>query len=168
MTRCKMNPRRSEATRKKGRGTGKTPLSPSCRIKSEKGEGEEINREKPETYLSPVPRPLSVQRETEQSTEARQQAEYLAHNPGKDKRDFEGDVGWMWEQYRDLSLDPPWQELDRNEVRQFATMIPARRMAHHYREAAANDPGLTWNEHTRKYRLREGFTINWEGAVKVS
>jgi hypothetical protein len=81
---------------------------------------------------------------------------YLAANPGMTARDWKG-KGFTkhspFDKHYVAPGEPPWDQLDRDEVRLLATRNKARFLSRGQRMAAGRDPGLVWDERSLSYRL---------------
>lgn len=90
-------------------------------------------------------------------------AKYLASNPSMTPRDFKGKGFHAFRPFDPRAFNAnevPWDRLDREAVRKLAIREKARFLPHNVRQAAARDPGLTFNERTRSYELAPGTPLH--------
>ena len=153
------------STPKRGRGTGKASVSQPRTFNSRKEEEEVFKKGEREIGRSPVPRPLSDPLPSDHRSAGL--AAFLAQRPAMTPRDYKGKGFGPHAPFDRTFVSPsekPWHELNTRDVREAATSDKARFLPRSYRQAAARDEALEWDEERRCYRLRAGG----EGTLKVS
>lgn len=127
---------------------GKFPFFPPDKIKSEEEKERELIPAKAETGFFPTSDCLP------------ELAAYLAANPALTPRDYKG-KGFgpfaPFDPHHVSEAEKPWRDRDKREVRALAITYPARFLSKGARQAAARDPGLSWDEASRRYRLTGEF-----------
>ena len=153
------------STEKRGRGTGKTSVSQPRTFNSRKEEEEVFKKGEKEIGRSPVPRPFSDPSLSDQPDAAL--AAFLAQRPAMTVRDYKG-KGFgpfaPFDRHFTFARERPWHTLDPREVREAATSEPARFLPRSYRQAAARDEALEWDEERRSYRRRGAPAAEGEGG----
>jgi hypothetical protein len=135
-------------TEERGRGTVYSAFPHSRSVNPK--EKVFIYREE-ETASPPVPRPLSSLDLDGELTA------FLAKRPAMTVRDYKGKgfgAHAPFDRTFAFTGEKPWHALDPRDVREAATSEKARFLPRSYRQAAARDDALEWDEERRAYRLK--------------